>query len=118
MHNYYSDHDLVEDLDDLSGFDHLPSIKNMPENDQSRIRKPRPGSKTRKAKAKILSELIEQDDSIKEVEFTYTGSRHEREWIVNSLGNLYEAQWFDDVLRQIKGPRAAPDIAGQRETRW
>lgn len=107
MRNYYDDHDLIEDLDDLSGFDHLPSIKNMPENGKSGSEKLRLGSKTRQSKDKILADLIEQDDSIKEVQFTYTGSRHEREWILNSLGNLYEAQWFDDVLRQIKGGKEA-----------
>lgn len=107
MRKDYDNKDFIESLDDMPDMKHLPRIKNMPENGNRKSRKHRLGSKGRQAKDKILAELIDQDDSIKEVEFTYTGSRHEREWIVNSLGNLYEAQWFDDVLRQIKGGKEA-----------
>jgi RIO kinase 1 len=107
MHNYYEDHNIFEDLEDISGYDQLPSIKNMPQRNANGRKKPKKAGKAERAQAGILTELIAQDDSIKEVDFTYNATRHEREWIANSLTNLYEAQWFDDVLRQIKGGKEA-----------
>lgn len=107
MRNYYEDHNLFEELEDISDHHQLPSIKNMPRKNASGRKKPGNAQTSRRAQAEMLAELIEQDDSIKEVEFTYNATRHEREWIANSLTNLYEAQWFDDVLRQIKGGKEA-----------
>lgn len=107
MRNYYEDHDLYEDLDDLSGKAELPPIRNIARKNGGKGKKTRDAQKAKRVRADILGELIEQDDSINEVEFTYTGTRHEREWIANSLTNLYEARWFDDLLRQIKGGKEA-----------
>lgn len=39
--------------------------------------------------------------------FSYRASRHERQWIVDSLGNFHQHQWFDDVLRLVKGGKEA-----------
>jgi RIO kinase 1 len=41
------------------------------------------------------------------LDFSYNASRHEREWIINSLGGFYDQQWFDDVLRLLKGGKEA-----------
>ena len=40
-------------------------------------------------------------------DFTYNASRHEREWIVRSLGDFYENRWIDDVLTLLKGGKEA-----------
>jgi RIO kinase 1 len=48
-----------------------------------------------------------QDDTIGSFDFSYDASRHERVWIVESLGGFFEGQWLDDVLRLIKGGKEA-----------
>ena len=96
--------ELFEDFDELEG---LPRIKNMPE---TRLRSPWRDliSKRKKmSQAEIQASLEEQQDEVGEYEFTYDASRHEREWIVNSLGLFYEMQWFADILRLVKGGKEA-----------
>ena len=96
--NYY------DDFDDLEG---LPRIKNMPD---IRISQPWRGPVKRKRKlsqSEMIASLKEQKDDVGEYEFTYDASRHEREWIVNSLGLFYEMQWFADILRLVKGGKEA-----------
>lgn len=39
--------------------------------------------------------------------FTYQASRHEHAWITGSLGDFYDGQWLDDVVRLIKGGKEA-----------
>jgi len=39
--------------------------------------------------------------------FTYQASRHERQWIIDSLGGFYEQKWLNDVLALIKGGKEA-----------
>lgn len=46
-------------------------------------------------------------DAGESLDFSYNASRHEREWIVNSLGGFYDQQWFDDILRLLKGGKEA-----------
>jgi RIO kinase 1 len=46
-------------------------------------------------------------DAGDELNFSYNASRHEREWIINSLGGFYDQQWFDDVLLLLKGGKEA-----------
>lgn len=40
-------------------------------------------------------------------EITYQPSRHEAGWLLNALGGFYLDQWFDDVLRMVKGGKEA-----------
>lgn len=40
-------------------------------------------------------------------EFSYHASRHERQWILDSLGGFYEDHWIDDILRLVKGGKEA-----------
>jgi RIO kinase 1 len=40
-------------------------------------------------------------------EITYQPSRHEAGWLLNALGSFYLDQWFDDVLRMVKGGKEA-----------
>jgi RIO kinase 1 len=46
-------------------------------------------------------------DAGESLDFSYNASRHEREWILNSLGGFYDQQWFDDILRLLKGGKEA-----------
>jgi RIO kinase 1 len=52
-------------------------------------------------------ELLEQMDYLKEYDFTYEASRHESWWLLDSLGPFFDEQWFDDVLRIVKGGKEA-----------
>jgi RIO kinase 1 len=56
---------------------------------------------------KVAVEIAAQDDSHQRFEFTYQASRHERWWLLNSLGSFYEEQWISDVLRMVKGGKEA-----------
>ncbi len=38
---------------------------------------------------------------------TFTGSRYEREWILNYLGRFYDDKQISDVLRRVKGGKEA-----------
>jgi len=39
--------------------------------------------------------------------FSYKASRHEAQWIADSLGKFYQQHWFADVLRLVKGGKEA-----------
>lgn len=55
-------------------------------------------------------------DSLAEIELTYTPSRHERGWILDSLSDFYDQEWFSDILRQIKGGKEASVYLCQTKT--
>ena len=90
-------------LDDLywedQGFEYLPPIKGMPL--RFRDQQKAGPAKTRR------SEFEEQVDILQDYDFTYKASRHEEWWLLDSLGPFYNEQWFDDVLRIIKGGKEA-----------
>jgi RIO kinase 1 len=56
---------------------------------------------------RLLDEVASQADGIEAAHFTYNASRHERQWIMSSLGNFYDLQWLTDVLRLLKGGKEA-----------
>jgi RIO kinase 1 len=60
-----------------------------------------------RAPDKLSVEIAEQDDSHKTFDFTYQASRHERWWLIGSLGGFYEQQWISDVLRLVRGGKEA-----------
>ena len=39
--------------------------------------------------------------------FTYAASRYESAWLLDSLSDLYDQKWFDDILRMVKGGKEA-----------
>ncbi|HZU86353.1 MAG TPA: RIO1 family regulatory kinase/ATPase [Anaerolineaceae bacterium] len=51
--------------------------------------------------------LQSQDDSKRNLQFTYKAARFEQGWLLNSLGDLYEQRWISDVLRKIKAGKEA-----------
>jgi RIO kinase 1 len=52
------------------------------------------------------AELTSQGDNLDYL-FTYNASRHERGWLMGSLGAFYEQAWFVDVLKMVKGGKEA-----------
>lgn len=52
-------------------------------------------------------EITTQDDSHESFDFTYQASRHERWWLLDSLGGVYEQQWISDILRLVRGGKEA-----------
>lgn len=85
-------------IDQLEGLEDIPSVRNVAENEYRR--KPSPKNKMRKATGNEISELTEQEN---EIIFSYRASKHEKEWLISSLADFYRQQWFDDVLRLVKG---------------
>jgi RIO kinase 1 len=67
----------------------------------------KPNYKPKRTETEVVDEIAEQDEALESLQFTYNASRHEREWINNSLGNFYDQQWLDDVLRLLKGGKEA-----------
>jgi RIO kinase 1 len=63
--------------------------------------------KPKRTPAALKQELAAQVDRQESFDFSYNASRHEREWIVRSLGGFYENHWIDDVLRLVKGGKEA-----------
>jgi hypothetical protein len=55
-------------------------------------------------------------DSLAEIELTYTPSRHERGWILDSLSDFYDQEWFSDILRLVKGGKEASVYLCQTKT--
>lgn len=90
-----SNFNLNEDLEDL---DEIPTIRNVPVNELRQ----QPSSKrnSRRPDLNEISDLAEQEN---ELEFHYKASKHEKAWLTSSLEDFYRQQWFDDVLRLIKG---------------
>jgi RIO kinase 1 len=105
MSNHHHDYDF----DELENFGDLAPIRirNMPRA-RSTSGKPR-RSKPQSRKASNIDEqaLVELAEGEENFDFSYTASRHEREWILNSLGGFYDGQWIDDVLRLVKGGKEA-----------
>jgi RIO kinase 1 len=98
------DENLLYDLywDNEEGFDLLPRIKGLPQKRGAE----RKGNLPRHPR-KLEPQLFEQFDDLRRYDFTYEASRHEEWWLLDSLGPFYDEQWFDDVLRIIKGGKEA-----------
>lgn len=67
----------------------------------------RPDHNPKRSESEVIDEIAEDRDELASLGFTYNPSRHEREWIINSLGKFYDQQWLDDVLRLLKGGKEA-----------
>jgi RIO kinase 1 len=73
---------------------------------QHRKTKHKPNHQPKRSAGEVVSEIAEAGGR-ESFEFTYKASRHEREWINNSLGNFYDEHWLDDVIRLLKGGKEA-----------
>ena len=102
-----SDRDLYEYFETVEDFEELPTIRNLPRKTQRLKLNWNPHHKPKGIPQEVRQQLAEQTDSKDDFNFSYHASRHERQWIVDSLGDFYEGQWLDDVLRLIKGGKEA-----------
>lgn len=94
-------------MDDLEVQGNLPRIKNGPPDRSRRHRIPVPHHKPKRTQEEIVSALAEEDAGEVSFEFSYHASRHERQWIIDSLNGFYQSRWFDDILRLLKGGKEA-----------
>ncbi len=77
------------------------------EESTERHRQPKEPHKPRHRRVETLEIVPQPDEGPGELNFTYHPSRHESEWIVNSLGDFYQNEWISDILRQVKGGKEA-----------
>jgi RIO kinase 1 len=98
----YPDFDEQEDFAD---------IRNISEQEKRLARRFGPGRKqprpSRPARASELPADLQAEQDQDTWIFTYQASRHERQWLKDSLGGFFEHQWFQDVLRLLKGGKEA-----------
>lgn len=73
---------------------------------QHRLRKHKPNYQPKQAAEQVVADIAGPDVR-EDFEFSYRGSKHEREWILNSLGNFYDEHWLDDVVSLLKGGKEA-----------
>jgi len=72
-----------------------------------RSSKMRAKPKPKRTPPEAMAEIAAQKDVLDRYEFTYRASRHERGWMLASLSDFYDQQWFSDVLRLVKGGKEA-----------
>lgn len=108
-----------EHLDDLDDYDTLEGVRNVPARERRRGGNPVSGGA--KSPAPLLRTLSPEEQEVallaseqNELHFSYDASRHERVWIVDSLGGFFDQHslgdddhWLDDILRLIKGGKEA-----------
>jgi RIO kinase 1 len=95
--------DYLKFFDELDDEDALDAFLQF---DAQRPRNPK-GRISKKREAEEHTFISVQDDSRAGFNFTYKASRHEAEWMLDSLGAFYEQKWISDVLRLIKGGKEA-----------
>ena len=93
---------LEEEIDEEG---YAPRIRNAPSLKTRKINKSRLDNHANPPE--ILQGLAALDDDRRVFDFSYQASRYERPWLTGSLGGFFEAHWFDDVLRMIKGGKEA-----------
>ena len=94
--NSYLNQDL-EEMDEISvrGL----KIRNIP--------RPGNGKKIEKKKGgKLDNDPVTITDSTN-YQFSYQASRYEREWLMDSIADLYQQDWIDDIIRLIRGGKEA-----------
>jgi RIO kinase 1 len=79
------------------------------------VKDPRAKQQRKRAGAHVIADLIEHDAKTGAVAAgagsgftpTFGASRHERQWIIDSLGGFFENNLILDVLAQVKGGKEA-----------
>ena len=105
--DHHRDNNLYNEFDPNETWDTIPTIRNMPVERPPAQRGAAPRRKPSRDPQKVKAELAAQPETQGEFDFSYHASRHERLWIVNSLGGFYEDHWLDDVLRLLQGGKEA-----------
>lgn len=97
MYRPKNDDDLdSEEIGNVQKLRNIPRVKQ-----HSKPRVPR----NARENALLISDVIEQEDQ--SLKMTYQAARYEAVWLKESLEYFYQNQWFDDVLRMIKGGKEA-----------
>lgn len=94
-------------IDEFEEIEDLPLIRNMPHRDQRTGRIPRPVRKQNRSARRDAPSIAEQADDQVVFDFSYSAARHEKEWILNSLGRFFEGRWLDDVVRLVQRGKEA-----------
>ena len=98
-------YDFNNDLDDQ---DHASfRVRNFTGRESHVIRKIKPWKHVKADRQQVIANLSNQEDGQENFNFSYHASRHERQWIIDSIGAFYEQQWLDDVIRLIQGGKEA-----------
>lgn len=79
------------------------------------VKEPRSKQQRKRASARVIADMIEHDAKTGAVAAgagtgftpTFGASRHERQWIIDSLGSFYDNNLIMDVLAQVKGGKEA-----------
>ncbi len=102
--NNYDQFDLNEELAEVQIDGSRPKVRNL-------ITEPkRPRLKDRYhiiEEPEIKAALNDQADDRRTLNFTYQASQTEAGWLLDSLGRLYENQWFADILQIVKTGKEA-----------
>ena len=96
-------HSLVFDTEDLDA----TSIRNIPRAKKHISGKRKSDIAKKRAHKQAMEKVSALADGMEQVDFTYQASRHERVWLLDSLGKFYGEKWLDDVLRLVKGGKEA-----------
>jgi RIO kinase 1 len=107
--------DQLSDLDDLPDLGYAQRVRNVSERELHAARRLGKTKRTERMRqeyvaqqaAMLAQQMAAQADSQEVFNFTYQASRHERGWIVDSLGGFYEQRWLDDVNHLVKGGKEA-----------
>ena len=86
--------------------DYLEDLEDTEAAKPSRGPAPKPKAQT-KRKDDVTALAQHNVGALRVFNPTYSGSRHEHEWIINYLGGFYEDGIITDVLRQVKGGKEA-----------
>ena len=105
--DHHRDNNLNNDFDTNESWETIPGIRNMPIERQTNQRRSASGHKPKRDPQAVKTELAAQQEAQIEFDFSYHASRHERQWIIDSLGGFYEDHWLDDVLRLLQGGKEA-----------
>src|SRR6266496_672663 len=103
------------DPDNFEIDDELPQRSKRARRATNGKTRPDDKGKRKRASARVIADLIEHDDKTSAVAMgagsgftpTFGASRHERQWIIDSLGGFYENSQIMDVVAQVKGGKEA-----------
>ncbi len=88
--------------DDWNEDEDIGAIRNLPQRQKRTAGVSKTARRAHRQVGKLDSQLAPQADVAASFRFSYTASRHEAQWLVASVGEFYEGQWIDDVLRLVK----------------
>ena len=94
-------------LDEYYEIGSMPKLRNITNPEQRQRHKSRTKSRKKPDRTILQSDLVEQVDGLDSFIFSYQASRHERQWLIDSLGSFHDAHWLEDVLRLLKGGKEA-----------